>query len=120
MKKQTTNTASDLHSLLALILILLVLGTAVAQPEEENTAATTATSTSRLSGDGDGGDGNGGDGNSGSGSGWGDPEAWTLRNAVSRINGAPMVSVLCSVSDCQKKRALPPRPGGTYAEFGRV
>ena len=113
MKKQTTNTASDLHSLLALILILLVLGTAVAQPEEENTAATTATSTSRLSGDGDGGDGN-------SGSGWGDPEAWTLRNAVSRINGAPMVSVLCSVSDCQKKRALPPRPGGTYAEFGRV
>ena len=59
-----------------------------------------------------------GGGNGGSGWDADDDGSWSLRNLVTRFTGLPAVASLCAVSNCQRSKPLPPRPGGRYAEFG--
>jgi hypothetical protein len=48
-----------------------------------------------------------------SGSGWGTSDApWSLRSLYSRVTGLPAVASLCTISNCQREKPLPVRPGG--------
>jgi len=47
-----------------------------------------------------------------SGSGWGTSDTWSLRSMYSRVTGFPLVASLCTISNCQREKPLPERPGG--------